>query len=523
MSLATQIESKSLPRSLLDYEDSLQKQVETALCAASVKYFAQTYVFIQNQETQKIVRWQPWPYLLDLFDIIERYDIIYILKASQLGASLEIAIYVLWVANFRETAKCLMISQGQNYAKDLLSKVSFIYDHLPPWLKFTIDTDNRESLAFRDNYAEIRALASTDVAGHGYQASLVARDEVSRHPYARDNFTAVFRAISSGGKLIEVSTANKKDQNNYFAEKTGEFYYDSLTQKAVLPSGVEIYTNVNRPNACLVFLSRNLRPTRIEGMTLDEWFKTRIVPNYTPLEIEEQFPERIEDVFRASTVKAFCDVQALEDMGFNLDHPIKQTEVDTYNGLVRVYKPPVRGKIYLVYTDPSDGVEDPFVTGTMDFVTGEVVASATGKIKADFVAQIHDYLVRTYNNATNSYEYTGSVGGVFGTVLKELGTPNQAPRRKVDGKPDFEKRGQYISGDYKKKILGDLAFAITKRQFTIHDREFAQQAKLVQRDESGNPLTDVNIDFDWVMMMAGLWQLQKFVPRVAFKAVTILR
>ena len=69
------------------------------------------------------------------------------------------------------------------------------------------------------------------------------------------------------------------------------------------------------------------------------------------------------------------------------------------------------------------------------------MASATGKVKVDFVAKIHDYLVRTYNAASNSYEYTGSVGGSLQVTLDNLETPNQAPRRKPDGKIVPEKKG----------------------------------------------------------------------------------
>ena len=169
------------------------------------------------------------------------------------------------------------------------------------------------------------------------------------------------------------------------------------------------------------------------------------------------------------------------------------------------------GRKYNVFTDPSDGVQDPFVTGVSDFITGEVVCSATGMERVDRVAKIHDYLVREYNDALNSFEYNQSVGGVFAKTLENLETPNQAPRRKPDGKIDPDKRGQWVSGQHKDAILGDLAFGIAKMQIVCHDREFMQQAKLVTR-ENDKPVTSKKMTFDWVMMMAGLWQLSKYTP-----------
>jgi len=424
------------------------------------------------------------------------------------------AIINLWVANFRETSKCLLLSQGQTEAYDLLSKVAFVHERLPDFLKLTIGRDNRELISFKENHAEIRALPSTDKAGHGYQASMVTRDEVARHECARENFRAVSRAVDAGGKLVELSTANKSDSANYFQEKTYEFYMAEGTVKKVLSSGVEIYTNPNKPSTCLVFLTWKLRPVRYEGMTLDEWFNSRILPRYTASEIEEQYPTIIEDVFRASTVKAYFDTPSLEDMGYDLAPPITQHEIDTHNNLIRVYKLPDKSRKYVIYTDPSDGT-DPFVTGVMDFVTGEVVCSATGKIKVDYVAQIHDYLVREYNNALNSYEYN-AVGMAFGKCIDNLNTPHQAPRRKTDGKIEEGKRGQFMSERHKQLLFSDLALGTVKRQYIIHDREFLQQAKLVQRDSQGFPITERKFTFDWVMMMIGLWQLQKHVPRGSF-------
>jgi hypothetical protein len=427
------------------------------------------------------------------------------------------AIYAFWTINFHDNARALFLSQGESEAWELVSKTKYIWEYTPQGLKSAIDYDNRGWFTFKNMHSELKALASTEKAGHGYNASLIIRDEVARHPYARENFTAVSRAVDSGGQLIELSTMNKTDESNYFTEKVAEFCYAPNVIKYRYPSGVELYTRPDKPKACVVFLSWNLRPVRYEGMTLEEWFETRIKTQYTQLQIEEQYPSTLEEALKMSAIKAYFDTQALEDMGYQLSPPIRQSEINTYNGIIRVYKPPIKGNRYVVFTDPSDGVEDPFVTGVMDYRTGEVVCTATEKVKVDFAAEIHDYLVRTYggidNSALNSYEFNGSAGGAFSEILKNLETPNQAPRRKPDGKIEEGKRGTYISGDYSKMMLGDLALAVTKRQFVIHDREFIAQASIIMRDEKGFAVMPQKSHNDWVMMMAGLWQLQKYIPR----------
>jgi len=46
-----------------------------------------------------------------------------------------------------------------------------------------------------------------------------------------------------------------------------------------------------------------------------------------------------------------------------------------------------------------------------------------------------------------------------------------------------------------------------------------QQAKMVQR-EAEKPVMDRKQSFDWVMMMAGLWQLYKHSPASGMKVTS---
>ena len=223
-------------------------------------------------------------------------------------------------------------------------------------------------------------------------------------------------------------------------------------------------------------------------------------------------PERIEDVFKESGVRAYFEEKALDDMSLETDTPIKQEELNTFNGIIRIYKPPIVGHRYIVYTDPSLGVEDPFVTRVKDCATGERVASACGTIKVDFAAQIHDYLVRTYNKAWNSFEYNGSAGGEFASVLKDLNTPNISARRDHEGKIVENRKGLYITPQLKKQMMERLNYLVAKRQIINHDKEYISQARKVLRDND-LPVMDKHQSFDWVMADAGLEWVDKFVPK----------
>jgi len=431
--------------------------------------------------------------------------------------------YGLWKAHFNEIGKNLYLSQGETEAWELISKSRFIWEHLPEYMRKPLDNDTRAWLSFSGGHSEMRALPSTKKAGSGYNATVVIRDELYNHPEGEDNFGCISPAIDAGGQMINLSAVYGEDMSNHFVGRVSDFYYQRDTVKEVYPSGLELYTNPRYPSRALVFLGWRLRPTRLEGLTLEEFYESRLRPRYTQRQLDRQYPECIEDTLRISPTSNFFEFSALEDMGYDVCQPIRQDSINTYNGTVRIYKVPIVGRRYVCFTDPSDGIGDPFVTGVMDYVTGEVVASATGMEKVDRVAQIHDYLVREYRGTdtegcTNSYEFMATVGGEFAGALEGLKTPSQAPRRKTDGTVVPGKKGQVVSLEHKRRALGELAFAIAKRgQIVSHDREFMQQAKMVARD-GDNPVTERNQSFDWVMMMAGLWQLHKHVPTCEYGA-----
>jgi len=255
-------------------------------------------------------------------------------------------------------------------------------------------------------------------------------------------------------------------------------------------------------------------------MTLDEWWNSEIATNWTPAQIEEQYPSTIQDVFKESGVRAYFEEVALDDMSLEIDTPIKQEEVNTYNGIIRVYKPPIVGRRYIVYTDPSLGVEDPSVTRVKDCATGERVASACGVIKVDYAGLIHDYLVRTYNKAWNSFEYNGSAGGEFAGILKDLNTPNIAVRRDHEGKVVPNRKGLYITPQLKKAMMEREHFLIGKRQIINHDKEFISQCRRVLRDND-LPLMDKHQSYDWVMADAGLEWVDKHIPHGTVRAETV--
>ena len=137
-------------------------------------------------------------------------------KARQLGITWVVCIYCTWVAKFHKNAKVLMISKKEEDAFDLIAKCKFVNSELPDFMRSSLEPSQSGKIGFPEMSSEIVALATTEDAGRGTDASVVVCDEWEFHKYAEQNFAAVLPVISNGGQFIAMSTADKTKINTYF-------------------------------------------------------------------------------------------------------------------------------------------------------------------------------------------------------------------------------------------------------------------------------------------------------------------
>jgi phage terminase large subunit-like protein len=144
-------------------------------CAVSPDYFLTKYSYIQHPVRGRM--------LFDLYDYQkqaltdfekENYNII--LKGRQIGISTLVAGYALWLLLFHNDKNILVIATKQETAKNLVTKVRFMHQNLPVWLRGSVITDNKLSLQFA-NGSQIKAVASSKDAGRSEALSLLIIDE----------------------------------------------------------------------------------------------------------------------------------------------------------------------------------------------------------------------------------------------------------------------------------------------------------------------------------------------------------
>jgi hypothetical protein len=411
-----------------------------------------------------------------------------ILKARQLGISWLVCAYCTWKALFYENAKILLLSQGEEEAFALVDKCRFIIYHLPEFVRVIPDPDQHSRMGLPGTRSEIVALPSTEKAGRSTDATIVVCDEWEFHPYAELNFGALKPTIDAGGQFIGLSTADKTRLNTFFKMKFNEARKGDSNFKAV-------------------FLPYNLRPGRD-----DTWFEA-IKKDMKPWQVEQEYPKTEAEALGVLKTRTFFDNAVLDDMKRASLQPIRHEISDQYQS-VSIFKPPVIGRRYVVFTDPSDGKEDPHATIVMDSVTGEEVASSHDKLTADKVAQVHDALSRFYNNALNSWETNARAGGIFSEKMKELNTPNQCDFLETSGKLNAKRgKGWWTPPNGNDKFWDELEEAVRLRQITIHSKECIDEFKQFFVPEGQKPCHPDGGHDDYITAWSRVWYLKRFVQQ----------
>lgn len=471
----------------------LDSTVEWIACKSSPLYFFSKYVYIENSASSdnKVIKWESWPYLIDTLQAFQEHREIIILKARQLGISWLVCGYAVWQMTFFPNSNILMLSKGEAEAWEMLRKCRFIHRRLPTFLRKTIGHDNRGGFEFPENESRVMALSSSASAGVGYTATLVVRDELEEHPEGERNFAFIGPCIDAGGKLIELSTHSKDTKNTHFIER----YRRAKSGES---------------NGYPMFLGWRLRPVRDADLTLDEWYERNIVRKYTKWQREGLYPETEQEALSQISTNSFFDKEATDIMLLDKLPPIETR----HSGIIKIWKKPVVGSTYFAYLDPSDGSEDPHCAVVLDSRTFEVVAESWGKVKADVCAMYFDELVREYNNAFNEFEKNSFAGGMVSEKLNQLQTPNRRKGGKdKDGKDKF---GLYVSGNsissLRNTLLNALEEAIRKHLIIVHDMDAVREIQEFLRPTGDNPCPPAGGHDDYIMALAGAWQIRKEIP-----------
>ena len=151
-------------------------------------------------------------YLREVINVVHTSDRLFIPKSRQIRMSWVMVLYALWVALFSPHQAIFIQSKKEEDAAALVfdkkmenSRMSFVYHHLPEWLKEMIPVDTSYAKMRFGNGSIVWGIPEGGHIIRSHTASLVISDECAFQPEFEDAYTA---AVPMAKKIVGLSSAN---------------------------------------------------------------------------------------------------------------------------------------------------------------------------------------------------------------------------------------------------------------------------------------------------------------------------
>ena len=173
-------------------------------CASDPVHFMKKYCFIQHPQRGRI-QFSLYPFQEKVLSLFQDNPYSIILKSRQLGISTLTAGFSLWMMVFNKDKNILCIATKQDTAKNMVTKVKFMYENLPSWLKVDSDENNKLTLRLK-NGSQIKATSAASDAGRSEAVSLLLIDEAAFIENIGEIWASAQQTLATGGGCIALST-----------------------------------------------------------------------------------------------------------------------------------------------------------------------------------------------------------------------------------------------------------------------------------------------------------------------------
>ena len=173
-------------------------------CAQDPAHFMRKYCNIQHPQRGRVL-FNLYPFQEKTLHLLRDNPYSIILKSRQLGISTLSAGYSLWLMLFHKDKNVLCIATKQETARNMVTKVKFMYDNLPSWLKIPADENNKLSLRL-NNGSQIKATSASSDAGRSEAVSLLLIDEAAFIEGIGEIWASAQQTLATGGGAIVLST-----------------------------------------------------------------------------------------------------------------------------------------------------------------------------------------------------------------------------------------------------------------------------------------------------------------------------
>ena len=173
-------------------------------CAKDPVHFMRKYCYIQHPQRGRI-QFNLYPFQEKVLTLFQKHDYTTILKSRQLGISTLAAGYSLWLMTFHKDRNVLALATTQATARNLVTKVQFMWENLPSWLKVESVENNKLSLRLV-NGSKIQAKSSNADSARSEAVSLLIVDEAAFIDNIAETWASAQQTLATGGGAIVLST-----------------------------------------------------------------------------------------------------------------------------------------------------------------------------------------------------------------------------------------------------------------------------------------------------------------------------
>ena len=425
-----------------------QLMLEYVKCMRDTPYALRTYLQTYDNTVSKYVPLELFPDQISLLDDYENFNENIALKYRQAGVSTVTAAWVSKKVAFAKKTKpekILIIANKLDTSQEMANKIRAFIGQWPEWvgISFSVEKDSQKHYKL-NNGCEVKAVATSKDALRGFTPTILIFDEAAFIDADSDFWAACMASLSTGGKVIVVSTPNGYDPiyyeiydqalRNMNDFKISEMYWfrdPRYTRDLYLVKTKDIihyllnkeeYTNDDIISwESIPFETRNYEELKLIMDTgykpCSNWFEGMVKKlKYDKRKVSQE----LECNFLGSGDNVF-DSNLLQRVKENY---LREPQNKMMGNALWIWKEPVIGHKYVMGVDVSRGDSEDFSSfQIVDFDEREQVAEYVGKLPPDTMAEICYKWANMYSCFV-VIDITGGMGVSTARKMQEMGFKN---------------------------------------------------------------------------------------------------
>lgn len=426
---------------------------EYSKCLKNTPYAMKTYLETYDNTKQSYVPFELFPDQERLVRDYEEHNENIALKYRQAGVSTTTAGWIskkLQFASPKKPEKILIIANKLDTAKEMANKIRSFLRQWPDWINVGFSKEKDSQSHFRlNNGCEVKAVATSVDALRGYTPTILVFDEAAYIEADNNFWAACMASLSTGGKVIVISTPNGYDKIYYeiYEQSTRNMNNFKITELYWYkdPRYTKDLVWVKTKDIVHYMLNReeyNDDEVIVKEFDFDKQ-KKLIQEGYKPYSSwfesmakklkydRRKISQELESAFLGSGDNVI-PVDTIERIK---NEDIQEPKEKYMGGQLWLWKEPIKGHKYIMGIDVSRGDSEDFSSITIiDFDEREQVMEYLGKMPPDELADIA-FKWGTMYKAFTVVDITGGMGIATVRKMQEMGYKDLY----IDGVNAFDK------------------------------------------------------------------------------------